>query len=134
MYMDTTRLNFILTKSSEYIEKTKPQFMNYHSYLVALNVSQRDINKWSKVQEGEEGYENIQMALDIIEHAKDIIISNILQTQVLNPYSKNGNVAMGYLKIISKEFKEEDNNNDRLNIVIKSGNGPISIHDKGGKK
>lgn len=131
--MTNEKLMQVINKSADYIANTKPQYMNLHSYFVAIGISRREYLSMLKVNEQHESYKNITMAIDIIEHAKDIIISNILTTQVLNPYAKNGQVAMQYLKIISKEFKDDNNEStDKLNIVIKSGNGPISI--KGGKK
>lgn len=131
--MSIERLNEILEKSDKYIKNTKPLNMHLHSYFVYINLTQSEYAKLLKAQEGSEGYENIKMALNIIEHAKDIIISNILTTQVLNPYSKNGAIAMQYLKIISREFRDEGEQPERLNIVIKSGDGPISLLKKGDK-
>ncbi len=131
--MEQIELFNILNKSSEYLQGTKSQYQNLHSYFVYLGISQRDYAKMLNMQDdGTDSYKNTQKAIDVIERAKEIIISNILQTQVLNPYAKNSNMAMQYLKVISREFKDEGQQQERLNIVIKSGNGPISLIKKGG--
>ena len=136
--MNSDKILEIIVKSAEYLEKTKPQYQNIHSYFVYINLTRKQYNDMLKLEQVDTRYEIAQKVIEVVERAKDIIISNIVQTQLLNPYGKNGNVAMQYLKIVSNEFKDETSFiNDKVNIVLKTNTGPISLtsnkKDNGGK-
>lgn len=118
----------LLIKTCDYISNVKPHAQNFHSYLCHVKITSTEYKRMRQIREHEGEYVKVQPYLEVINNAKEIIISNIIQMHILNPYNKNSALALKYLSIISKEFKDDTPDDvERVNLIFNGSNGPISI-------